>query len=430
MVKFNFEYIKEFIKEEEIKKYNEEIYKIHNNLQNKNCAGSEFTGWFDLPEKIEFDLLKDIYKTAKKVRKKNEIFILIGIGGSYLGARAVIEALTPMFKKDKSIEIIYAGTNISADYYKELLEYLKEYKKKDIYVNVISKSGTTTEPAIAFRIIKNFLIKKYGEKYNKHICAITDAKKGALRKIANAEDYKSYIIPDDIGGRYSVLTPVGLFPIAVSGINIYELINGALDCYKYLNSLNNSPENPAYKYAIIRNILFSKGKEIEILVNYNPKLHYFAEWWKQLFGESEGKEGKGIFPAAVDFTTDLHSLGQLIQEGKRNIFETIIKIEKSNSSEKIPLFEEDSDELNYIANKEINEVNLKALEGTLEAHISGGVPNIIIELDELSAYNIGYLIYFFERACAYSGLLAGINPFNQPGVEAYKKNMFKLLGKK
>lgn len=429
MIKFNFDNVKKFINEEEFLNYKQKIIDIHKSIIDKSCAGSEFTGWFQLPEKIDTTLLEDIVKTAKKIRKKNDIFILIGIGGSYLGARAVIESLSKTFDANKKIEIIYSGINLSSDYMSELLKYLKENDDKKIFVNVISKSGATTEPAIAFRFLKNFLMKKYDDEYNEKIIATTDEKKGALRKLADEEKYKTYIIPDDVGGRFSVLTPVGLLPIAVAGIDINLLIQGAKDCSNYLNSLDNSIENPAYKYAIIRNIFFNNGKDIEILVNYNPKLHYISEWWKQLFGESEGKEGKGIFPASVDFTTDLHSLGQFIQEGKRNIFETVIKINSANKSLVIPHFENDFDELNYIAGKDLNEVNQKAFEGTLLAHLSGNVPNIIIELDKLDEYNLGYLIYFFERACAYSGLLLGINPFNQPGVEAYKKNMFKLLGK-
>lgn len=429
MLKFNFSYLDKWVSEEDLLGLQNKLLQHHNNLMNKTCPGNVFLGWIDYPINIQNDLLDDIETTALEICKNNDYFISIGIGGSYLGAKAVIEALTPNFSSNKEIEILFAGNSISADYHYELLQYLKDNSSKDVFINVISKSGTTTEPAIAFRLFKNFLMNKYKNDYVKKIIATTDEKKGALKKVADEEGYKTYVIPDDVGGRFSVFTPVGLLPIAVAGINIRELLKGAQDCYNDLQNLESSINNPAYKYAAIRNILFNNGKKIEILVNYNPKLHYIAEWWKQLFGESEGKKGKGIYTASVDFTTDLHSLGQMIQDGVRNIFETVIKVNESENSLIIPEFEDDIDGLNYIAGKELEYVNHKALEGTLLAHLSGYVPNILIEMDKLNPYNIGYLIYFFERACAYSGLLLGINPFDQPGVETYKKKMFELLGK-
>jgi glucose-6-phosphate isomerase len=430
MLKFNFDYLNEWLSEDEILDFQEKIFEMHNSLINKTCKGNEFTGWVEYPINIKNDLLDDIETTAQEIRKNNAVFVSIGIGGSYLGAKAVIEALTPTFKTNNDTEIIFAGNSISVDYHFELLNYLKQ-TDKDVFVNVISKSGTTTEPAIAFRFLKNFLIEKYNEKeFVKQIIATTDEKKGALKNLADDEGYQTYVIPDDVGGRFSVFTPVGLLPIAVAGINIRELLKGAQDCNRDLNNFENNVNNPAYKYAIVRNLLFQKGKSIEILANYNPKLHFIAEWWKQLFGESEGKNGKGIYTASVDFTTDLHSLGQMIQDGVRNIFETVINITEADYNLIIPEFDADIDGLNYIAGKDMNFVNQKALEGTLLAHLSGGVPNILIEMDKLNAYNIGYLIYFFERACAYSGLLLGVNPFDQPGVETYKKKMFELLGKK
>ena len=365
------------------------------------------------------------------LRKKSEIFVVVGIGGSYLGARAVIEALSHQFStllnKDNDTHIVYAGHNMSEEYMVELLELLDN---KDYSMAVISKSGTTTEPAVAFRILKNHLENKYGKEEAKtRIVAITDKERGALKTLANTEGYKTYIVPDDVGGRYSVLTPVGLLPIAVAGIDIEELVNGALAVENYCRENQNS-DNVVAQYAVARQALYHDGKTNEILVSYEPRLHYIAEWWKQLYGESEGKDGKGIFPASDTFTTDLHSMGQYIQEGLRNLFETIISVEKPTKEIRIPLADNDLDQLNYIAGKRLSEVNHTAETATILAHVDGGVPNIIIQIPEISASTIGELIYFFEMGCALSGYMLEVNPFDQPGVEAYKKNMFALLGKK
>lgn len=430
MLKFNFDYVKDWVSEDDILNLEDKLFSHHNDLMSKKCPGNDFLGWIHYPVNIQNDLIDDIETTAEQIRDNNDFFVSIGIGGSYLGAKAVIEALTPTFQNNKKIEVLFAGNSISADYHYELLNYLKENNDKNVFVNVISKSGTTTEPAIAFRLLKNFMMDKYKNDYIKKIIATTDASKGALKNLADDEGYKTYVIPDDVGGRFSVFTPVGLLPIAVAGVNIRQFLKGAQDCFSDLEAAENDMDNPAYKYAAIRNVLYNNGKRIEILANYNPKLHFIAEWWKQLFGESEGKNGKGIYTASVDFTTDLHSLGQMVQDGVRNIFETVIKVKHSDNSLIIPEFEGDIDGLNYIAGKEMEFVNQKALEGTLLAHLSGNVPNIVIEMDKINAYNIGYLLYFFERACAYSGLLLGVNPFDQPGVETYKKKMFELLGKK
>lgn len=372
-----------------------------------------------------------IEKTAARLRGKADYVVVTGIGGSYLGARAVIDALNDSFDQlkggRKNPFILYAGQNIGEDYTYELLDLLKD---KSFGIIVISKSGTTTEPAIAFRALKELLETKYDkDEVKERIVAITDAKKGALRTLADQEGYETYIIPDDVGGRYSVLTPVGLLPIAVAGFSISELVRGAKKM-RELTAINVPFEkNPASLYAATRNLLYKKGKKIEILVNYQPKLHYISEWWKQLYGESEGKENKGIFPASVDFTTDLHSMGQWIQEGERTIFETVVSIAAARHRVLIPRDEGNLDNLNYLAGKRIDEVNKMAELGTRIAHTDGGVPNIRIELPELNEYYLGQLLYFFEKACGISGYILGVNPFDQPGVEAYKKNMFALLGK-
>lgn len=368
----------------------------------------------------------------KKFGEKADILLVIGIGGSYLGARAVIESLTNTFYnlQDKNIrktpQVLYVGNNLSPNYLNDLIDYIGD---KDLCVNVISKSGTTTEPAIAFRFFREFLESKYGIKEaRKRIYVTTDKEKGALKQLAQEEKYVSFVIPDNVGGRYSVLTAVGLLPIATCGIDIDLLMEGARFAYeRYLDS--NLKYNECYRYAVARNILYNNDKNTEILVTYEPKLAYITEWWKQLYGESEGKDLKGIFPAGVQFTTDLHSLGQYIQEGRRNLFETVINIEKSNSDIVIKLDEDNLDGLNYLAGKKLSLVNKKAMQGTIAAHVNGDVPNILITMDVLNEHTIGQLIYFFEKACAVSGKLLGVNPFNQPGVEKYKTNMFKLLGK-
>lgn len=420
-----------FIEKEKIYSFQNEINKHFDTIYNKTSRGNDFLGWVDLPSEISQQLIDDILNTAKKVKSIAEVYIVIGIGGSYLGARAVIEALGHQFyelkKKQEFPLVLFAGQNISEDYLHDLLEILDD---KDYAISVISKSGTTTEPAIAFRIIRNHLEKKYGvEEARKRIIAITDKEKGALKTLSNNEGYKTYIVPDDVGGRYSVLTPVGLLPIAVAGFDIKKLLEGAGDMQKFIFNNRNIEDNPAALYAAVRNTLYQNGKQIEILVNYQPNLYYFNEWWKQLYGESEGKEGKGIFPAGVNFTTDLHSMGQYIQDGLRNLFETVISVEQQNNTLKIPKDNENLDKLNYLAGKRIQEVNDMAKEGTMLAHVDGGVPNIKINVPKIDEYNLGRLIYFFEMACALSGYILGVNPFDQPGVEDYKKNMFALLGK-
>jgi len=400
-------------------------------LFDRTGKGNDFLGWVDLPAKPNNKLIEDILTEADRIKSIAQIFIVIGIGGSYLGARAVIEALGHSFydlKRDKGYPyVIFAGQNIGEDYMYDLMQVLDEY---DYAVTVISKSGTTTEPAIAFRLIKNHLEAKYGkEGARKRIIAITDKEKGALKKLSVMEGYKTYEVPDDVGGRYSVLTPVGLFPIAVAGFDIRALINGALNMMRFINENRTIDDNPALRYAAARNLLYRSGKTTEILVNYLPGLYFFSEWWKQLFGESEGKEGKGIFPAAVGFTTDLHSMGQYIQEGMRNIFETVISVEKPANELLIPHDGQNLDTLNYLAGKNINYVNLMAEKATRIAHVDGGVPNIRVVVPVLNASILGEMIYFFEIACGISGYVLGVNPFDQPGVEAYKNNMFALLGK-
>lgn len=400
-------------------------------LHDGTLPGKEFLGWINLPSSITEAEIEDVEKTAVQLRTHCDVVVVIGIGGSYLGAKAVIDALTNSFDwlqtKRKDPIIVYAGNNISEDYLHELVEYLDD---KSFGIINISKSGTTTEPALSFRILKNKLEKEVGKDEAKNrIVAITDSSKGALRTLADKEGYKTFVIPDDVGGRYSVLTPVGLLPIAVAGINIRLLLQGASIIEKETDQKTPFKDNLAAIYAVTRNELYKKGKKIEVLASYHPKLHYFAEWWKQLFGESEGKEGKGIFNAAVNFTTDLHSMGQWIQEGERTIFETTISIDKPNKKLTVPHDEANLDDLNYLEGKRVDEVNKMAELGTRIAHVDGGVPNIVISIPELTPYYLGQLIYFFEKACGISGYLLGVNPFNQPGVEAYKTNMFALLEK-
>jgi len=432
MVKVDITNTYSFISKEDIQEYEPEVQDLYKKIFEKTGEGNDFLGWTDLPgEMLRSGLIDDINRTADKLRKKSEVFVVIGIGGSYLGARAIIEALSHRFKafkkEEKNPEILYAGNQMSEEYLSELLEILDE---KDYSLTVISKSGTTTEPAIAFRIIKQHLTEKYGEQEAKErIVAITDKEKGALKKLSNEKGYKTFDVPDDVGGRYSVLTPVGLLPIAVAGIDIYKLLEGAHSMQAFSESEKSLMEDPIARYAVARNALYRIGKPIEMLVNYQPKLHYFTEWWKQLFGESEGKQQRGIFPAGASFTTDLHSLGQYMQEGLRILFETVLTVEKPNRKLSIPEEKENLDKLNYLAGKRIEDVNKMAELGTIIAHVDGGVPNIKITVPVLNEYYLGQLIYFFEMACAISGYILDVNPFNQPGVEAYKKNMFALLGR-
>jgi glucose-6-phosphate isomerase len=423
--------IKKFVSEEEIQKLQKEIDLHYPSLFNKTGKGNDFLGWVDLPSQFDKELFKKIEDDAARLRENSELFVVIGIGGSYLGARAVIEALGHQFydllEEKKHPYIIYAGHQLSEDYMAELLEILD---KKDYSLAVISKSGTTTEPAIAFRLLKNHLEKKYGkEGARQRIIAITDKQKGALKGLADREGYPTYIVPDDVGGRYSVLTPVGLLPIAMAGFDIRKIVRGAADMEAFCRDSKTIAENPVMAYVAARNALYRSGKQVEILVNYLPSLFYLTEWWKQLYGESEGKEGKGIFPAGVGFTTDLHSMGQYIQDGLRIIFETVLSVENSKHTVTIPMAGDDADGLNYLAGKRIGYVNHMAEKGTLMAHVDGDVPNIRIIVHEINEYVLGQLIYFFELACGLSGYLLGVNPFDQPGVEAYKKNMFALLGK-
>ncbi|MFW6352318.1 MAG: glucose-6-phosphate isomerase [Bacteroidota bacterium] len=420
-----------FIEKNDIHSFQDEIDRHFDALYNKTGKGNDFLGWIDLPSDIDEALIEDIQQTVATLKSKAEVFVVIGIGGSYLGARAVIEALGHHFyelKQNREFPLVlFAGQNISEDYLANLLEILDE---KDYAISVISKSGTTTEPAIAFRLIREHMEKKYGvDEARKRIIAITDKEKGALRTLADNEGYKTYVVPDDVGGRYSVLTPVGLLPIAMAGFDIKKLLEGAREMKEHLQKSNKIEENPAALYAAIRNALYNKGKKVEIMVNYQPELHYITEWWKQLYGESEGKENKGIFPAGVSFTSDLHSMGQYIQDGLRMMFETVLSVENPKKKLHIPKDAENLDKLNYIAGKRIHQVNDMAEKGTTLAHVDGGVPNIRISIPEVNEESLGELIYFYEMACALSGYLLGINPFDQPGVEAYKNNMFALLGK-
>jgi glucose-6-phosphate isomerase len=385
--------------------------------------GNDFLGWINLPQSYDTEDITDIITVSETFRNLDAV-VIIGIGGSYLGAKAVIEALKPHFYKTEP-EIIFAGHNLNGNYHSELIEYLHD---KEFGIVVISKSGTTTEPAVAFRLLYNEMKKRFDkETIKKRIIAITDGEKGALRQLADKEGFTDFIIADNVGGRFSVLSPVGLIPIAVAGFDIDEFLRGTSIAQDIC--LEMSIDNPAVKYAAIRNLLYASGHKLELMVNYNLRLNYFAEWWKQLYGESEGKENKGIFPASVSFTTDLHSLGQYIQQGERQIFETVIFVNDNSDAPIIPADEENLDKLNYIAGKDMEFVNRKAFEGTLMAHIDGQVPNILFEIDNLDEYNLGFMMYFFEIACGISGYMLGVNPFDQPGVEDYKKNMFKLLGK-
>ena len=421
----------QFLSEGALKALEPQVKSAQSALEAGTCPGNDFLGWLHLPSSITPEFLDEVQACADVLRANCEAVIVAGIGGSYLGARAVIEALGNSFawllKDSKNPTILFAGNNIGEDYLSELTEYLKG--KKFGVIN-ISKSGTTTETALTFRLLKKQCEEQRGkEEARKVIVAVTDAKRGAARTCADKEGYTSFIIPDNVGGRFSVLTPVGLLPIACAGYDIRQLVKGAADMEVACGKDVPCEENPAAVYAAVRNCLYASGKKIEIMVNYQPKLHFISEWWKQLFGESEGKEHKGIFPASCDFTTDLHSMGQWIQEGERTIFETVISVEKPNRSLLFPEDEENLDGLNFLAGKRVDEVNKMAELGTRLAHVDGGVPNIRISLPELNEYYIGQLIYFFEIACGISGNVLGVNPFNQPGVEAYKKNMFALLDK-
>ncbi|REK57401.1 MAG: glucose-6-phosphate isomerase [Thermobacillus sp.] len=431
-VTFDYSKALPFVGQHEIDYLADAVRLAHDQLHNGTGAGSDFLGWINLPVNYDKEEFARIQAAAARIRENSDVLVVIGIGGSYLGARAAIEMLSHSFynmlpaDKRQGPQVLFAGNNISSTYVAHLLQLLEG---KDWSINVISKSGTTTEPAIAFRIFREKLEQKYGkEEARKRIYATTDRAKGALKKLADAEGYETFVIPDDVGGRYSVLTAVGLLPIAVAGIDIAAMMQGAADASReYANP--DLRENGAYQYAAVRNALYRKGKTTEILVNYEPNLHYFSEWWKQLYGESEGKDNKGIYPASVDFSTDLHSMGQFIQEGSRNLFETVIQVAEVPEHITINSDPEDLDGLNFLAGKTMDFVNKKAFEGTLLAHTDGGVPNLVVTIKDMTPYTFGYLVYFFEKACGISGYLLGVNPFDQPGVEAYKKNMFALLGK-
>ncbi len=420
------------ISSEEMENIKPAVKAAHDTLHNKSGAGSDYLGWIDLPVNYDKDEFERIKVAAEKIKTNSEILIVIGIGGSYLGAKAGLSMLTHTFVNDidakdrKAPKIYFAGNSISSTYLMDLVELVKD---KDFSVNVISKSGTTTEPAIAFRIFKNILEEKYGvEGAKERIYATTDKARGALKNLADVMGYETFVIPDDVGGRFSVLTAVGLLPLAAAGIDIEAIMNGAAKAREDFSECD-LENNQCYQYAAIRNILYRKGYTNEILVNYEPKMHYFSEWWKQLYGESEGKDNKGILPVAVDFSTDLHSMGQYIQEGLRNIFETVINIENPTKNFAIEEDKDNVDGLNFLAGKTMDFVNKKAFEGTLLAHTDGQVPNLVVSIPKVDEFEFGYMVYFFEKACGISGYILGVNPFNQPGVEEYKKNMFALLGK-
>ncbi|EKU48060.1 glucose-6-phosphate isomerase [Staphylococcus massiliensis] len=426
-IKLDYQKALSFLGEHEISQQQDIVNTIHKMIQEGTGAGSDYLGWVDLPENYDKAEFKRILDASERIKSNSDVLVVIGIGGSYLGARAAIEMLTPMFKQNDDLpEIVFVGNHLSSTYMHELMQYLEG---KDFSINVISKSGTTTEPAISFRLFKQLIEDKYGkEEAVKRIFATTDKEKGALKQLATDEGYETFVVPDDVGGRYSVLTAVGLLPIAVSGVNIEDMMEGANLARKEL-STSDLNENIAYQYATIRNALYNKGYTTEMLINYEPALQYFNEWWKQLFGESEGKDQKGIYPSSANYTTDLHSLGQYVQEGRRFLFETVVKVDAPKHDIEIKEDKDDLDGLNYLAGKTVDEVNTKAYEGTLLAHTDGGVPNLVVRVPKLDATTFGYLVYFFELACAMSGYQLGVNPFNQPGVEAYKQNMFALLGK-
>ena len=431
-INFNYEKALDFFNKSEVSALQPYVDVAHEMLHNGTGLGNDFLGWIELPNNYDKEEFSRIKKAAEKIKSDSDVLVVIGIGGSYLGARAAIESLGHSFRNSltkedrKAPEVYFAGNNISSTYLMDLIDIIKD---KDVSLNVISKSGTTTEPAIAFRVLKEFLENKYGkEEAKKRIYATTDAKRGALKQLATEEGYETFVIPDNVGGRFSVLTAVGLLPIAAAGLDIDLMMKGADDA-RVDFSKSNLEENHCYQYAVVRNILHRKGKDIELLVNYEPNLHFVSEWWKQLYGESEGKDQKGIFPASVDFSTDLHSMGQYVQDGKRILFETVLNVENAKKSIELKAEENDLDGLNYLSGKTMDFVNQKAFQGTLLAHTDGQVPNLIVNIPTLDEYNFGYLVYFFEKACGLSGYLLGVNPFDQPGVEAYKKNMFALLGK-
>ena len=418
--------------EEAVSRLEPQVKSAHDMLHKKNGPGNDFLGWLDLPSNYDKDEFSRIRKAAAKIRRDSDVLIVIGIGGSYLGARAAIELLNHSFanaaKKTvrKAPQIFFCGNSISATYLADLMDIIDGQR---VSLNIISKSGTTTEPAIAFRILRAYMEKKYGkEGARERIYATTDKARGALKGLADEEGYESFVVPDDVGGRFSVLTAVGLLPIAVSGIDIREVMKGAKDASKAFKKMPLS-ENPCYQYAAVRNCLLRSGYSTEIMVNYEPSFHYMTEWWKQLYGESEGKDFRGIFPAGVDNTTDLHSMGQFIQEGARIMFETVVQIDKARRTFEIPNDPDNLDGLNFLSGMDMNEVNKKAMQGTILAHVDGKVPNMVIHIPELTPYWFGQMVYFFEKACGISGYILAVNPFNQPGVEAYKKNMFALLGK-
>lgn len=430
MIRLDTTNILDFISEEQIKHLAPQVQLAHEMLHDKTGPGNDFLGWLDLPQQYDKDEFSRIKAAAQKITGDSDILLVVGIGGSYLGARAVIELLTHSFgtlKKDTDTpQVIFCGNSISATYMADLMEILEGRR---ISVNVISKSGTTTEPAVAFRVLRAYMEERYGKtEARKRIYATTDKAKGALKSLADKEGYESFVVPDDVGGRFSVLTAVGLLPIAVAGVDINELMMGAKTCAEETKSIS-VRDNMCYRYAAVRNCLLRCGFLTEIMVNYEPGFHYMTEWWKQLFGESEGKDGRGIFPAGVDNSADLHSMGQYIQDGQRMLFETVIHFQKPRKSFLIPEDSENLDGLNFLSGMDMNEVNDKAMQGTVLAHVDGGVPNMVIEVPKMDAFHLGQLIYFFEKACAISGYLLAVNPFNQPGVEAYKKNMFALLGK-
>ncbi|MDR2382618.1 MAG: glucose-6-phosphate isomerase [Prevotellaceae bacterium] len=429
-IRINVDGIAPFVNKNIEKNLIKKAVEANKSLYEKTGKGNDFLGWVNLPLSVNESDITEVEAVSQNLREIADVVIVVGIGGSYLGAKAVIEALNSSFDayaESSHPKIVFAGHHLDEDYLVEMLDFIEN---KRVACIVISKSGTTTEPAVAFRIIKRHIEQRYGKAGAKErIVAITDHSRGALRKLAEQEGYRTFVIPDNVGGRFSVLAPVGLLPISVAGVDIRILLKGATDMEKASYTDVETNENICIRYAVARNLLYNSGKKIEILANYNPKLHYLTEWWKQLFGESEGKEGKGIFPAGVDFTSDLHSMGQYIQEGERILFETVVSIEKPREELVVPEDAENLDQLNFLAGKRISEVNRMAELGTMLAHVDGGVPNIRIEIPELNPYVIGQLIYFFEKSCGISGYMLGVNPFDQPGVEAYKKNMFALLGK-
>ncbi|UTH17027.1 glucose-6-phosphate isomerase [Macrococcus epidermidis] len=429
-IKFDYSTAETFFGQHELEQMQSIVKDVHSTIHDGTGAGSDFLGWVNLPKDYDKEEFARIQAAAKKIQSDSEVLVVIGIGGSYLGARAAIEMLNKSFDHLKTEQgkpqIIFAGHQLSSSYLSDLIEYVKD---KEFSVNVISKSGTTTEPAVAFRVFKKLLEEKYGKEDAKsRIYATTDKAKGALKSLATTEGYETFVVPDDVGGRFSVLTAVGLLPIAASGHDIEAMMQGADQARIDLGS-DSLKENIAYQYAVIRNVLYNKGYTIEMLINYEPSLQYFNEWWKQLFGESEGKDFKGIYPSSANFSTDLHSLGQYVQEGRRDIFETVVKVQNPRADITIEADDNDLDGLNFLAGKTLDFVNTKAFQGTILAHSDGGVPNLVVEVPQLDAFTFGYMVYFFELSVAMSGYLLGVNPFNQPGVEAYKQNMFALLGK-